>query len=445
MRLSNFLCLGLALGLSWHVSGQEHTYTEKLDSLMQALDKNNQWMGAVAISQAGELKYQHQQGWARHDQNSQQKAHEGSLYRIGSISKTFTAVLLLLAEEEGKLSLHDGLDAYYPELHYAKKIKLEQLLQHRSGIHNFTDDAMYAEIMTKKHSQEELLSIFNDLDLDFEPGSQMSYSNTGYVLLGFILEQVYGKTYDALIQEKIVEPLGLNTVRVSSEHSALDFTETGSFLWDGTDWKPMPITHPSVPMAAGALVSRPETLCDFAHQLFSGALVADSSLAKMTQMVDGYGYALFPFPFHENKFLGHTGGVDGFGSLLGYNTEDEVCLAYTGNGSNTNTNDMAIGLLSIFYGLEYQIPDFSGNKISEEEVQAYLGNYQSENFPLALRLFFEKGQLMCQATGQSAFPLTQEKKGVFVFKGAGIRLVFEGTDAFQFSQGGMEFKFEKTP
>lgn len=445
MRLSNFLCLALALGLSWKVSGQEQTNTKKLDSLMQALDTNNQWMGAVAIAKAGELKYQHQQGWARHDQNSQQKAHEGSLYRIGSISKTFTAVLLLLAEEEGKLSLQDGLDEYYPQLHYAQKVNLEQLLQHRSGIHNFTDDALYAQIMTKKHSEEELLDIFNDLDLDFEPGSQMSYSNTGYVLLGFVLEQVYGKSYDALIQEKIVSPLKLETVRVSSEESAYDYTEAGSFMWSGKDWIPMPITHPTVPMAAGALVSRPETLCDFAHQLFEGKLVSDSNLKKMTHLVDGYGYALFSFPFHEKKFFGHTGGVDGFGSLLGYNIEDKVCLAYTGNGSNTNTNDMAIGLLSIFYGLEYQVPDFSTPNYDLSTLEKYLGLYESEAFPLKLNIFIENEKLMCQATGQSAFPLSMESEGVFVFKGAGIRMVFEGTDAFQFSQGGMDFKFEKTP
>ncbi|BBO28418.1 hypothetical protein AltI4_28060 [Alteromonas sp. I4] len=162
----------------------------KLDAYLATIDANDKAMLSLAITKDGKPVYQRAIGFA--DIASQKKANPDTLYRIGSITKVFTSVMIFQLIDEGKLSLTTPLAQFYPDVKNASDITIAMLLSHRSGLHNFTNVPDYVEYMTQPKTKQDMLSIIETMDSDFPPGSQASYSNSGYVLLGYILEDVTG-------------------------------------------------------------------------------------------------------------------------------------------------------------------------------------------------------------------------------------------------------------
>ena len=158
--------------------------TLKLNNYFKSLDSNNKFMGSVALMKDGKLIYKNQIGYS--DIEKQKRQNENTKYRIGSISKTFTSVLIFKAIEEGKLDLDKTINNYFPNVKNSNSITISNLLNHRSGIHNFTNDAEYLEYNTKPKNETEMLSIISKFDSDFEPNSKSEYSNSNYVLLSYI-------------------------------------------------------------------------------------------------------------------------------------------------------------------------------------------------------------------------------------------------------------------
>src|SRR5690606_17415340 len=158
---------------------------EKLDSYFDALEANDKFMGSAAIAKNGEIIYTKAIGYS--DVESKTKPDANTKYRIGSISKTFTAVLVLKAAEEKKLNLNHTIHKYFPNIANSKKITISNLLNHRSGIHNFTNDDIYLEYNTQPKTEAEMVAIIAEGGSDFEPGTKAEYSNSNYVLLSFIL------------------------------------------------------------------------------------------------------------------------------------------------------------------------------------------------------------------------------------------------------------------
>ena len=167
-------------------------------------------MGSVAVAKNGELIYTKTVGLADVENNI--KANQHTKYRIGSISKSFTAVLVLKAVEEEKVKLDQSIYKWFPKIKKSKKITIKQLLTHRSGIHNFTENESYS--LWNTQSKQKMIAIIVNGGTDFKPGSKAQYSNSNFVLLSFILEKIYRKSYTELIQEYIAEPIGLSNTYV---------------------------------------------------------------------------------------------------------------------------------------------------------------------------------------------------------------------------------------
>ena len=146
------------------------------------------------------------------------------------------------------------------------------------------------------------------------------------------------------------------------------------------------------------------------------------------------------FPFGDRKYFGHTGGIEGFRSVVGYNVSEKMGISLIVNGENYNRNDIMIGVLSIYYKLPFPFPKFE--KISPEIIEKYSGNYSSKDLPLKINIFEKDGELLAQATGQSSFPLTMKDVKTFIFAQAGIVMEFE-ENSFTLNQGGMKYKFTK--
>ncbi|HTM65671.1 MAG TPA: serine hydrolase domain-containing protein [Flavipsychrobacter sp.] len=166
----------------------------KLDSLIQTVDTNNRIMGTLTLSENGKVIYNKAWGYALLDGNDQLKANTDTKYRIGSITKMFTTVMVLQLIEEGKLQLNTPLATYYPNIPNAKDITIEQMLNHHSGLYNFTDSS-YLVYHTEPKTKEQMLAMFEQQKPSFSPGDSADYSNTNFVLLGYILEKVTGDSY----------------------------------------------------------------------------------------------------------------------------------------------------------------------------------------------------------------------------------------------------------
>lgn len=412
----------------------------KLDSFFHALEAGNKFMGSVAVSQHGKLIYTRSTGFA--DVETQLKSDAQTRYRIGSISKTFTAALVLKAVEENKLSLDQTIDHFFPGIMNADKITISHLLYHRSGIHNFTSNADYSEWNTRPKSIEEMTAIISKGGSDFEPGSQAKYSNSNYVLLSFILSKIYSKPYSSILNEKICKPAALKNTYFGGKVN-LQHNESNSYKFTG-NWQKETETDLSIAMGAGGIVSTPADLTKFAEALFAEKVIRRKSLEQMSTIKDNYGMGLIPIPFYDQAGLGHTGGIDGFSSVFCYFPASKLAYALTSNGSNYPNNNISIAVLSAVYHKPFDIPSFKSYELAAADLDQYLGVYSSKQLPLKITVSKNNITLMAQATGQSAFGLEATEKDVFKFDQAGIVLEFKPAEnQMTLKQGGGVFTFSR--
>ena len=412
----------------------------KLDNYFNALEANNKFMGSVAVSKDGIIIYSKSIGFSDVENNI--KADQNSKYRIGSISKTFTSVLVLKAVENKKLNLNQTIDQFFPTINNAKQITIKHLLSHRSGIHNFTNGKDYSTWNTQPKTEQEMLEIIAKAGSDFEPDSKAEYSNSNFVLLSYMLEKTFKKSYAELLLEFIIQPVGLTNTYFGMKINP-NKNECKSYNFAGT-WKVEPETDMTIPLGAGGIISTPSDLTKFSNALFNGKLLKSESLEIMKTIKDNYGIGLFQIPFYDKKGYGHTGGIDGFRSVFSYFSDGNISYALTSNGTNFNNNNISIAVLSAVYDKPYDIPDFSTYEVSSEDLDKYLGIYVSKQIPLKITVTKDNKTLIAQATGQSAFPLEATENDKFKFDQAGVVLEFNPTaKTMILKQGGGQFSFTK--
>jgi len=414
----------------------------KLDSLFNEAAVNNRAMGSVAISQNGTLVYQKAVGYSTIAGPNRTAANLKTHYRVGSISKMFTAVMIFQLMEEGKLTLDTKLSVYYPAIPNAEKISVSDMLNHRSGLYNFVKDTTYQQMMTKPHTQAEILSAFASQPSDFEPGTKAEYSNTNYVLLGYIVEQLTKKTYAEVLKSKITNKYGLLDTYYGGKINPAK-NEAYSYQFEDS-WHQLPETDMSLPGGAGSVVSTPADLVKFIHILFAGKLINTEHLTLMRTMTEGYGMGMFQISLGKKRAFGHNGDIDGFSSVVGYIPENNVAYAYCGNGIDYAVKDLVNGALSIYFKLPYQLPVFKTPVLSSADLDKYVGNYSSLRIPIKISVTKKGATLIAQATGQPAFvlkPLDQDKFGYAL---AGIVMEFRPLfGEFTLKQGTGIFPFTK--
>jgi D-alanyl-D-alanine carboxypeptidase len=439
--MKKILITGLLI-LSTTISFSQTFNKQRMDSLFQTLEKNDKFMGSIAVSENGKLLYTKAIGYS--DLENSKKADATTKYKIGSISKMFTATLILKAIEENKLTLNQTLDAYFPQIENSKKITISNLLNHRSGIANFTDEEYCRtdEFNTAPKSEKEMVEVIAKLKSDFEPNSEGEYSNSNYVLLSYILEKVYKKTYSTILETKIVKPLGLKNTYFGGK-TQINNNEAFSYRYKN-EWEKGTETDPSIPMGAGAIVSNPTDLTIFIEQLFKGKLISAKSLSLMQTINQKYGMGMFEFPYYENKSYGHTGGIDEFQSVLTYFPNEKLAVAITSNARVYPNNSILTCALSSYFNKPFEMPSFNYLKLKPEVLDLYAGQYSSLQIPIKIDVTQNDNKLFAQATGQSAFPLEATQTNIFKFDQAGIVLEFNADKKEMIlKQGGKEFLFTK--
>lgn len=437
-------CLGLCVTAST-VSADTSMSAEQLDRFLAALDANDKAMLSVAVRKEGNLVYQASVGFA--DVEREALADASTVYRAGSISKSFTAALILKLVAAQRLSLDMPLAIFFKQFPNADKITIRHLLQHRSGLFNYTARDDVLDFMHEAQTQAQMLKRMASPEPEFEPGAQHAYSNTNYVLLGYIIEAVTQQSYADVLQAYIARPLGLTRTSYGGAIDTED-NQAYSYRWQG-EWVKSVHADMSVSHAAGAVVSTPADVTRFYAGLFADELQLGPLLEEMKTLVDGYGLGVFRMPFHALYLYGHNGRIDGFESSGSCELQQQVCIAVLANGLNYGFNDILIAVASAAFGVPFEIPDLSirAIELAPEDAERYVGNYVSAAFPLDIRVFMRDGQLHAQATGQAAFALSAYPGHEFRFDPAGVVMRFMIQDqepaTLTLQQAGASYSFTR--
>lgn len=346
--------------------------------------------------------------------------------------------------EEEKLSLDTRLDTFFPNIANADIITISQMLRHRSGIFSFTDDSNYMSIINVSRSNEELALQIEGYESVFPPGSTSRYSNSNFMLLGFIAEKIEHKSLGEIFKERIYEPLKMT----DSHFGIVPFTDHVALSYHKyPEWVKATNTNMTIPAGAGAITSTASNVNLFYTALFQGKFVSMGSLDEMKTLKDGFGMGMFPVNFDDKKGFAHDGGIDGFQSSAVYFPEDSLSLVYLSNGVAPIARiDMIVGgVIKLYYGKEYNFPTFEPpKKISPEILDQYIGVYSNDDFPLNTTITHADGILYARATGQNPFVLTQTKEHHFQYMASMIFMDFSPEKStIHFRQGDNDFIFSK--
>ncbi len=413
---------------------------EALKAHLDALERADRFHGSVAVTRPGKRPWRRALG--RLGPDTDRRAEPDTRYRIGSITKTFTAAMVMQLVDEGALALDDRIARWFPGLPNAEAITIEHLLRHRSGLFDLTDAADYEAWHERPLDRATALRRLADGEPRFEPGEHSVYTNSNYVLLGYVVEDLDGRAYAESLQARVLDRL--QTARTGVDDPRTD--RAASMRWGPDGWAATTVTHPSVPGGAGAMVSTPAELCRFLDALFDGELVSSTSLGVMTTASDDdLGAGLVRFRYGERVAWGHTGGIDGFAASVMRFADDGTCLAITTNGSRIDLGQLRRDLLDLLHGEQVPLPSFETVTLSPEALARYEGVYRSETLSFTITLFTEGGVLFARATEQGAFPLETRTATRLVFDPADVELRFDPANGpaqrFVLHQGGAAHVF----
>lgn len=399
-------------------------------------------MGSIAISANGKIIYQRSIGYSAINGDNKIAANTKTKYRIGSISKMFTATIIFQLVEEGKLRLDSYLSTWFPQMPNAGRITIGEMLNHHSGLHNFNNDSLYFTYATMPQSEAAMLARMQSEKPDFEPGAKAEYSNTNFLLLGYIVEKITGKPYAEELRARITAKIGLADTYYGEKTDTAK-NEAYSYIFAG-GWRQQSETDMSIPGGAGALVSTPTDLVKFIECLFNGKLISQVSVDEMTTMHDNYGMAMFMMPFKDKKGFGHNGGIDGFTSILSYFPNQKLAVAYITNGGAYSINDVRNGALNICFNQPFELPSSRSFTLKPEQLDKYLGTYVCTQIPLKVTIIKSGNMLIAQYGGLKELALDPVGVDQFLI-GSEETTVFFNTDRNEFTamQGGERYLYTR--
>lgn len=415
----------------------------KLDQFFDRLAEKKKAMGSLVIAKEGKVLYTRAIGYSQINGTEKKPLTAASRFRIASITKTYTAVMILQLVEEGKLKLSDTLDKFFPQVPNAKKITIVEILSHRSGIPNIRrDQATWkpGESVTK----DQMLALIVKGAPEFEPDTKNSYSNSGYFLLGLILEKLTGKSYEHVLEERINSRIGLKDTYLATGRIDVNKGEALTYDNDGSDWEQWNKgfeTHPSI---ARQLISTPGDMAKFIQSLFDLKLISQDSLNQMKTMRDDEGLGLVTFTFADKTFYGNTGGGDNYGSWLMYQPEEKLVVAYTTNAKVIPVKDIVSGVIDIYYGKPFEIPPFETIAVSPEVLDKYVGVYSSPDAPRKWTVTRDGGTLFVQPGSESAAALEATAQDKFQLFGGRVVFAFDAAkNQLILKRGGQSIVFTK--
>lgn len=397
--------------------------TARMEKVIATDADTGQFMGAVLVAREGQVLLDKGFGSA----NLEWKvANDGDTkFRLGSITKQFTAAAILLLQERGKLRLDDPVKTYLPDAPAAwDTMTVRNLLTHSAGIPNLTSFEDFQKTKTLPATLDTLIARFRDRPLEFAPGERMKYSNSGYIVLTAVVEKASGQSYTAFVTDNIFKPLGMADTGYDRHATILPRRAAGYSPGPGgvvnADYVDM-----TVPQGAGALYSTTHDLLKWQLGLFGGRLLGAESLkAYATPFKDNYALGVNVATADGSTTIEHGGGIEGFNTWLGYDPDRKLTVVVLANLNGPAAGRLGKSLMTLARGGTVVLNgERQAVTLAPELLRAYEGTYElSPDFAFTVRL--DGGKLMAQATGQDAFELFAEKPDFFFFKVVDAQISF---------------------
>ncbi len=325
----------------------------RMDEVVQSYVRDKTFMGTVLVARGGDVILSKGYGSANLEWNIPNTPV--TKFRLGSLTKQFTAASILLLAERGQLTLEDPIRKYMPDAPAAwDTITIFNLLTHTSGIPNFTALPEYKSLQLIEAPVAKTIATVRDKPLDFAPGEKMSYSNSGYLVLGYVIEHVTGASYGQFVTDNIFTPLGMKDSGYDSNTAIIPRRAAG-YMPSAAGPVNAGFIHMSIPHAAGALYSTTEDLLRWEQGLFGGKLMSAASLAKMTTpFKNDYAFGLTVRTASGRKVIQHAGGIDGFNTFLAYYPDTKVTIAVLANINGQAPGQIAAKLGDLAHGTTVQ-------------------------------------------------------------------------------------------
>ncbi len=359
-----FKILALFLISALIISVNAQDKSQKIDELVNKYHEYGQFSGTVLVSEGGNVIYKKGIDYANAEWNIPNEPD--TKFRLGSITKQFTSMLIMQLVEKGKINLEGKLSDYLP--YYRKdigdKVTIHQLLTHTSGIPSYTDlPGFMKDEVRNPYTVKQVIEKFCSGDLEFEPGSQWKYDNSGYFILGAVIEEVTGKPYEAVLKENILDPLGMNSTGYDHSEEIIKNRASG-YHKSGLEIINAPYMDMSLPYAAGSLYSTVEDLYIWDQALYADKLVSSESKGKMfTPYMNNYGYGWSirekEFGGEKKKVISHSGGIFGFTTLILRYTDDKNLIVLLCNVLPGAIDQLSSGIANILYDQPYDMPKIS--------------------------------------------------------------------------------------
>jgi CubicO group peptidase (beta-lactamase class C family) len=404
------------------------TKTTQLDELLNKYTEYGQFNGSVLVADHGKVIYKKGFGLANREwdiPNAPDTKH-----RLGSITKQFTAMLIMQLVAEGKLDLQATISKYLPD--YSKvngeKITIHQLLNHTSGTPNYTSfPNFFKELSRNPYTPTEMVRMYADSILDFTPGERFSYSNSGYITLGAIIEKVTGKSYEEVLQEKIFTPLKMNNSGYDHHNTILKKRAAG-YEMKGSKPENAPYIDMSTPYAAGSMYSTVEDLFIWDQALYTEKLLPKKYRDMMYEkyvpafgQYYGYGWSVGYFPVGNTKdsteIIGHGGGINGFNTLITRMPKEKSTIILLNNTGRAPLEDITIAINGILHGATYDLPKQSlanlvYKEIIDKDLKAGLAFYEKNKGSKE----YSKSESEMNTMGYTLLQAGKKKEAEAIFK-----------------------------
>jgi CubicO group peptidase (beta-lactamase class C family) len=403
---------------------RSQTPEARIEQIIQSYVTGHQFMGSVLIAKGDQILFDKGYGYA----NLEWQIPNGpdAKFRLGSATKQFTAACILLLEERGKLKTDDLVKKYLPDAPASwDKITIYHLLTHTSGIPDFTSFPDYGEIEKKPASPEEIVKRFRDKPLDFEPGAKFSYSNSGYVLLGYLIDIVSGEKYPQFVKDNIFTPLGMTDSGYDVSATVLSHRAAGYTPTPGGEIVNTGYIDMTIPYSAGALYSTTHDLWKWERALYGGKLLKGQSLTKMTTPYkDSYACGLVISTATGHKQISHGGGIEGFNTELAYYPDGQLAIVVLGNLNGGAPGEIAGKAATVEFGGSITLTSERKEiTLTPAQLTALVGTYSlAPGVDLAVTL--EGNQVWTQLTGQGKLQIFAESPMLFFLKVVDAQLEF---------------------
>lgn len=401
---------------------------QEIDSIINAYITINKFNGTALVHYQNKTIFERSYGW----QNTEKKIpnQDKSIYQIGSLTKSFTALLIVKLSEEGKLSVKDPISKFIADYPRGNEITIEHLLTHTSGIYEALRNKEYFRLLHtgKIISKDEELAFFKNEPLDFEPGTQFSYSNSGYILLGIIIEKATGLSYEDAVRKTILNPLkmshtGFDYLALKSQYKTVPYSYISTIRQEKSE-----IWNPSLTGPAGQIYSTAEDLYNYYKGLRDHKIISKEAFKKATTpYLSGYGYGWFIDDLYGKKLINHGGNIEGSTSYFAMLPEDDICIILLNNITSKKLEKAGNTILAAILGKAYTLPQPKKEIALDPDVlKKYAGNYELSDDEV-IHILYENGQLFIQNNNDPKVRMLAEKEHIFFLQDddAEISFVFK--------------------